>query len=353
VASTLPFAGPFGNMGPVCGRRTLLRRALVAVGLAVLLAGCDLASPATTLTPQSDFGRLSHDIFLQVLWWDLGIFAVVAVVLVLALLRFRERDPAALPRQVRGNARLELAWTIAPVVALTFIAFPTVRTVFQTQAPPRADALRVRVVGHQWWWEFQYPDLGFATATDLYLPAGQRVVLEVSSPDVIHSFWVPQLGGKRDAIPSQVNRILLTPDKPGEYPGQCAEFCGVSHANMRHTAVVAAAPDFRAWVAAQQAAPAEPADGSPAARGREVFRTGACVGCHTIRGLSAGTIGPDLTHVGSRRSLAGGMLVPNTPEHLARWLKDPPAVKPGSLMPDLRLSDADVAALVAYLTSLK
>lgn len=339
-------------MGPVCGRGTLVRRAVAVVGLPGLLAGFGLASPATTLTPRSDFGRLSHDLFLQVLWWDLGIFVVVAVVLLLALVRFRERDPGSVPRQIRGDARLELAWTIAPVVLLTFIAFPTVRAVFQTQASPHVDAFRVRVVGHQWWWEFQYPDLGFATATDVHLPAGQAVVLEVTGPDVIHSFWVPQLGGKRDAIPGQLNRIMLTASTPGEYPGQCAEFCGVSHANMRHLAVVQAAPEFRAWVAAQQAPPAEPADGSPAAKGRDVFRASACIGCHTIRGVSAGTIGPDLTHVGSRRTLAGGML-PNSPQALARWLKDPPAVKPGSLMPDLRLSDPDVAALVAYLTSLK
>ncbi len=322
------------------------------MGLAALLAGCDLASPATTLTPRSDFGRLSHGLFLQVLWWDLGIFAVVAIVLLFVIVRFRERDPGALPRQVRGNAWLEFGWTVAPVIVLTFIAFPTVQAVFQTQAPPAPGALRVRVIGHQWWWEFQYPDLGFATASDLHLPVGQAVTLELTSPDVIHSFWVPQLGGKRDTPPGQVNRLLLTPAMPGVYPGQCAEFCGVSHANMRHAAVVQPAPEFQAWVNQQKGPAAEAVDGSPAAKGRDVFRASACVGCHTIRGVSGGIIGPDLTHVGSRRTIAGGML-PNTPESLARWLKDPPAVKPGSLMPDLRLSDTDVAALVAYLTSLK
>ena len=333
------------------GGSRLIPRAFV-VGLAALLAGCDLASPATTLTPQSDFGRLSHGLFLQVLWWDLGIFAVVAIVLLFAIVRFRERDPGALPPQIRGNARLELAWTIAPVIVLTFIAFPTVRAVFGTQAPPAPGALRVRVIGHQWWWEFQYPDLGIATASDLHLPAGQSVTLELSSPDVIHSFWVPQLGGKRDTPPGQVNRLLLTPTTPGVYPGQCAEFCGVSHANMRHAAVVQPATEFQAWVTQQKAPAAEPADGSPAAKGRDIFRASACIGCHTIRGVSGGIIGPDLTHVGSRRTIAGGML-PNTPESLARWLRDAPAVKPGSLMPNLRLSDTEVAALVAYLGSLK
>jgi cytochrome c oxidase subunit 2 len=177
-------------------------------------------------------------------------------------------------------------------------------------------------------------------------------VLDLASPDVIHSFWVPQLGGKRDTPPGQVNRLALTPAVPGVYPGQCAEFCGISHANMRHAAIVESANDFQAWVTRQKAPPAEPVADSPAARGREVFRTSACVGCHAIQGLSGGAIGPDLTHVGSRRTLAGGML-PNTPDELARWLRDPPAVKPGSLMPNLHLGEADVTALVAYLTSLK
>jgi cytochrome c oxidase subunit II len=320
--------------------------------LVVALTGCGLASPQTSLEPVSDFARLSHSIFLQILWWDIAIFLVVAIALLLAIVRFRERDPEALPRQVRGSAKLELGWTVAPAIILTFIAFPTVGAIFRTQAPPAADALRVRAIGHQWWWEFVYPDLGVVTATDLYLPAGQRVVIELVSPDVIHSFWAPPLGGKRDTIPGQTNRLLLTPDRPGEYPGQCAEFCGISHANMRLATVVQAAPDFQAWVARQKAPAAEPADGSPAALGRQVFTSQACVGCHAIRGVAGGQLGPDLTHFGSRRTIAGGML-PNTPASLARWLKNPPAVKPGSLMPDLGLSDAQVSALVAYLVSLK
>jgi len=327
-------------------------RPSLAVAVALLLAGCGLDSSATTLTPRSDFGALTHRIFLLVLWVDLAIFLVVGAVLLLAIFRFRERDPAAVPLQIPGSARLELAWTIAPAIVLTFIAFPTVGAIFRTQATPPADALRVRVIGHQWWWEFEYPDLGIRTASDLHLPAGQPALLELSSPDVIHSFWVPPLGGKRDTIPGRVNRILLTPSAPGKYPGQCAEFCGVSHANMRHLAVVLPAAEFRAWVERQKAAAPEPPEGSPAARGLEVFRASPCVGCHTIRGVSGGTLGPDLTHFGSRATIAGGMLR-NTPEQLARWLKNPPAVKPGSLMPDLGLTNDQVQALVAYLGSLR
>jgi cytochrome c oxidase subunit 2 len=321
--------------------------------LGLALAGCGLLdSPATTLTPRSDFGWTSHRIFLQILRWDTAIFVIVQVLLLVAVFRFRERDPGAIPRQVRGSATLELIWTVLPAVILIFVAFPTVGAIFRTQAAPPKDALRVRVIGHQWWWEFQYPDLGFATASDLHLPAGRPVSLEITGADVIHSFWVPQLGGKRDAIPGSGTRIVLTADTPGEYYGQCAEFCGASHANMRHLAVVDTPEAFAAWAARQKEPAATPPDGSPAAAGLEVFRTGACVGCHTVRGVSAGLLGPDLTHFGSRRTIAGGML-PNTPEHLTRWLKNSPAVKPGSMMPDQKLSDPEVAALVAYLQSLK
>jgi cytochrome c oxidase subunit 2 len=321
--------------------------------VALALASCRMFdSPGNTLAPRSDFGEISHRIFLNILAWDTAIFVIVEVVLIAVLVRFRERERAAVPVQVRGHAKLELAWTIAPAVVLTFIALPTVAAIFRTQAPPPRDALRVRVIGHQWWWEFDYPDLGIVTATDLHIPAGRPVALEIAGADVIHSFWVPQLGGKRDALPGGLTRIVLTADRPGEYYGQCAEFCGLSHANMRQRAVVQPAAEFEAWVAAQKAPAAEPAEGSPAAAGRDVFRRSACVGCHTIRGVSGGVLGPDLTHVGGRRTIAGGMLA-NTPENLARWVRHAPDVKPGSLMPASDLPDADVAALVAYLGSLR
>ena len=338
------------------------RAGLASVGMGTALAGCGLADPSsTTLAPRSDFGDVSHRIFLQILWWDIGIFALVAGILLWAIFRFRERDPSALPAQVRGNARFELTWTIAPAVVLAFIAFPTVAAIFESQRAPAPNALRVRVIGHQFWWEFQYPDLGIATASELHLPAGRAVALELTSPDVIHSFWVPQLGGKRDAVPGQTNRILMTPNTTGDYPGQCAEFCGVSHANMRHMAVVHDSGSFEQWVAAQKAAPPEPAEGSPEAKGLAVFKASACVGCHRIQDVSGHeydpkrdrfTWGPDLSHFGSRLTIAGAMM-PNTRENLARWIKKPSAVKPGSLMPDLGLGDQEVAALVAYLRSLK
>src|SRR5262245_1767113 len=323
----------------------------LAVGLS--LAGCGLLdSPATTLQPRSDFGWTSHRIFLQILRWDTAIFLVVQALLLVAVVRFRERDPKAVPRQVRGSAVLELAWTLIPAVILTFIAFPTVAAIFRTQTVPPKDALRVKVIGHQWWWEFQYPDLGIVTASDLHLPAGRPVSLEIASVDVIHSFWVPPLGGKRDATPGSVTRIVLTADAPGEYHGQCAEFCGASHANMRHRAVVETPEAFTAWVAKQKEPAVTPPDGSPAAEGARIFLMGTCVGCHTVRGVSAGGIGPDLTHFGSRRTIAGGILS-NTPGNLTLWVRHAPAVKPGSIMPEQKLSDAEVAAVVAYLESLQ
>jgi cytochrome c oxidase subunit 2 len=330
-------------------RAWTLALGLTAGGAAV--AGC-LDSKATTLRPRSGFAQLSHDLFLQILWWDVGIFVVVGAVLMVAIWRFRERDPAAVPRQTSGDVRLEIAWTVAPALVLALIAFPTIRGIFASQAPPPPGALRVEVIGHRWWWEFRYPELGITTTSDLHLPVGRPVSLELGSVDVIHSFWVPALGGKRDALPGGRTRIVLTPREPGEYHGQCAEFCGESHANMRHLAVVETPAAFDAWVALQRAPAAAPPDGSPAAEGLRVYREAACVGCHRIDGVSAGGVGPDLTHFGSRRTVAGGMLR-NTPEAVARWLRDSPGVKPGSLMPHQGLTEAEVSALVAYLGSLR
>src|SRR5262245_9487698 len=340
--------------GPAFWRERLTRVSrLRTVVVALALVGCGLLdSPATTLVPRSDFGWTSHRIFLQILRWDTGIFLVVQILLLVAIFRFRERDPQAIPKQVRGSAALEITWTLVPAVILTFIAFPTVGAIFRTQTAPPRDALRVKVTGHQWWWEFQYPDLGVITATDLHLPAGRPVSLEIASTDVIHSFWVPPLGGKRDAIPGSVTRIVLTDDAPGTYHGQCAEFCGASHANMRHLAVVEAPDAFAAWAARQKESALTPPDGSPAAAGLKVFQSGTCVGCHTVRGVSAGGIGPDLTHFGSRKTIAGGMH-PYTAENLARWIRNAPAVKPSSVMPEQHLSDSEVSALVAYLQSLQ
>jgi cytochrome c oxidase subunit 2 len=222
--------------------------------------------------------------------------------------------------------------------------------VFRTQASPPHGSLSVEVIGHQWWWEIRYPELGITTANELHLPVGRPVSLSLKSADVIHSFWVPRLGGKRDLVGGKVNHLVFTVDEPGEYPGQCAEFCGASHANMRLTVIAQSPADFEAWTKRLTATPIPPS--GEAAKGHQAFLATGCVACHAIQGVAAGVVGPNLTHVGSRKTLAGGILK-NNPEDLARWLRNPPGVKPGALMPKLPLSDDQVAALVAYLGSLR
>jgi cytochrome c oxidase subunit 2 len=317
-----------------------------------MLGGCAWDGPMSTLTGRSDFARAILHVYAIVTWTTAIIGALVFVLLIVILARYRARPgDTTRPRQTRGHTLLEIAWTVAPALALLIIAIPTIQIVFRTQTaatPP--DALQVVVRGWQWWWEFRYPQLDVVTANELHLPAGRRVALRLEGPDVIHSFWVPQLGGKRDVIPGRLNQITLTPEQPGEYWGQCAEFCGASHANMGMRVIVSSAADFDAWVARQRAPAVQPT--GPAAEGATLFAGSACVGCHTIRGVSAGVLGPDLTHFGSRGTLAAGMW-PNTPENVAEWVKDPQRLKPGVKMPALGLTDAQARALAAYLTSLK
>lgn len=305
----------------------------------------------STVAGNSDFGRAINEVYELVTWATIAIFLVVVAALLFVIIRYRGRAGAALPRQVRGHSLLEIGWTIAPALVLLLIAIPTIQIIFRTQtAAVTANALEVTVRGHQWWWEFRYPTLEITTANELHLPVGQPVVLQLEGPDVIHSFWVPRLGGKRDVIPGRVNRLTFTPEEPGEYLGQCAEFCGVSHANMRMLVVVHPRDAWSAWVRGQQAAAAVAA--GDVAEGAALYAKSACVGCHTIRGVSAGVIGPDLTHFGSRTMLAAGILR-NTPENVAAWIKNPQAIKPAAKMPALGLTDAETRALAAYLVSLR
>ncbi len=304
----------------------------------------------STVMARSDFARAINEVYGIITWVTIGIFVVVAAALLYVIVRYRERDAERLPRQIRGHSLLEIGWTIAPALVLLIIAIPTIQIIFRTQSAARpAGALEVDVRGHQWWWEFRYPALKIATANELHLPAGQTVYLTLEGPDVIHSFWVPRLGGKRDVIPGRINTLTFTPEAPGEYLGQCAEFCGISHANMRMRVIVHPRATWATWVAGQQAVPATAA---AVADGAALFARSACVGCHTIRGVSAGVIGPDLTHFGSRGTVAAGIL-PSTLDNVAAWVKDPPALKPGVKMPALGLTDEQARAVAAYLLSLK
>ena len=327
-------------------------RLLAAIVLAV--AGCGGPFPQTTLAPRSDFGVAVDNLFTNIFWWAVVVFAIVEGLLLFVIVRYRQRKGGGQPSRLHGHTALEIGWTLAPALILDFIAVPTMRTIFATAARAPEGALRVEVIGHQWWWEFRYPELGVVTANEMHLPRGKPVQLDMTSADVIHSFWAPGLGGKRDLTPGRVTRIVFTPDSLGEVAGQCAEFCGASHANMRLRVFVQSDSAFRAWAARQLMAAAVPPRGSPAERGQELFARGACIACHTITGVpqARGTVGPNLTHLGSRTMLAGAML-PNTEEWLRRWVTNAPSLKPGSLMPAMPLPDDQVAALIAYLQSLK
>jgi cytochrome c oxidase subunit 2 len=321
------------------------------VALAALIAGCGGDYPQSTLHPTADFGSEIDRLYRTIVWWALGVFVVVEAALFVAILRFRDRPGAGEPKQVHGSTLLEISWTLAPAVVLIFIAVPTIRTIFRTEGTPPADAMEVEVVGHQWWWEFRYPALGITTANELHVPAGRPVALAMTSDDVIHSFWAPKLGGKRDVMPGRTTRIVFTPDSVGVFFGQCAEFCGESHANMRMRVVVDDTVGFAAW-AERQGMPADTAILGPAERrGLQAYRTKGCMACHAVEGVSAGVIGPDLTHVGSRSTIAAGIL-PNTIEGLSRWIRDPEAEKPGSLMPKMPMTEEELADLAAFLRSL-
>ncbi|PYN50411.1 MAG: cytochrome c oxidase subunit II [Candidatus Rokuibacteriota bacterium] len=337
--------------GPTAGMSSSRRATRAALAVALALGGCAWDAPMSTLAARSDYAREILHVYGIVTWVAIGIALVVGVALAWIIVRFRDQPGASrVPAQTRGHTLLEISWTIAPALVLLAIAIPTIQVIFRTQAAPPRDALEITVYGHQWWWEFRYPALQVVTANELHVPAGRPVALTLQGPDVIHSFWVPRLGGKRDVIPGRLNRLTFTAETPGEYRGQCAEFCGVSHANMGMRVIVDAPDAFARWVAAQKTELAEPA--GLAAEGKAIFAGRACVGCHTIRGVSSGALGPDLTTFGSRHTLAAGLL-PISVDNVAAWLKNPPALKPDAKMPALGLTDEQARAVATYLIGLK
>ena len=325
---------------------------LVLVLVLLFLTACSGPFPQTVFAPKSDFATELDGLFWNIFWWAVAVFLIVETLLVIAIARYRARPGAPAPKPIHGHTLLEIGWTLAPALILVFIAVPTMRTIFSTAGHAPEGALRVEVIGHQWWWEYRYPTLGISTSNELHLPVGVAVQVEMTSADVIHSFWVPALGGKRDLTQGRTSRISFRADSTGEYWGQCAEFCGASHANMRVRVFVQPDTAFDAWVVRQRAAPAASPAGSAEARGRDVFRRSACIACHTISGISTGKVGPDLSHVGSRTTLAGALFA-NTSENLHRWIANAPAMKPGALMPPQAVAGPDLDALVAYLQSLR
>jgi len=482
---------------PVPSRpRRLLTAALPAIA-AVALTACSASYPNSIFHRNTEFNRDVSYLFDILIWLGTFVFIFVEAILLYAIFRYRRRSENDRPEHVHGNTTLEILWTAIPALILVFIAVPTVRTIFKTQAKAKADALQVEVIGHQWWWEFRYPQYKITTANELYLPVGRTVNFTLRTQDVLHSFWIPQLGGKRDLIANHANYLWFTPDSVGELAlnGFCAEYCGASHANMRFRAFTVTPAQFDQW-AAHQASPAvfgavapagaagaaggaapataAPAPGQPQApgaasgdstrgpasstaqqaqvaasaagqsgpgstvaapnrpqvasatnrpdgqnvattpggatvqqagyvafprekmaahtipntpmprtlgykdalvgnaeRGRVLLSTGqgGCVGCHMINGnpVMMGVIGPNLTHIGSRTTIGGG-LYPNDTRHLARWIKNSRAMKPGVIMPTLGkgefdpvtkatipmgLTDEQIADIVAYLQALK
>jgi cytochrome c oxidase subunit II len=337
-------------------RRVLSSRRLcfaAAVLLLLVLSACSATDPGNALEPVGPAARMEADLFNLIFWIAVVVFVAVEGLLVYTVIRFRHRPTDRVPVQTHGNTPLEIAWTIVPCIILAIIAIPTLTTIASATATPTGpNAIKVKVVGHQFWWEFDYPDLGVVTSDEMHIPVNTPVALDIESADLTHSFWVPKLGGKVQAIPNQHNSSWIQADQVGEFRGQCFQLCGFSHANMRFIVVSESRANFDQWVASQKAPPAQPA--SPdAQKGEQTFMTGACVGCHTINGTNAkGTVGPNLTHIGSHTTIAGAVLQ-NNPQDLATWLRDPPAVKPGNDMPNLNLNSDQINALVAYMQSLK
>lgn len=396
----------------------------------VLLSGCDLKfwrmdGPMSAMEVNGPVARSQLEVFHVTVWVTLVVFVLVASVLAYAIIKFRARstadENAPPPPQSHGNPLIELSLIGASVLALVIIAVPTLRAIIYTYDVPAAEkenAYQVTAVGYQWWFRFEYPNEqipavgSLVTSNELVIPAGRPVKIDLRGMDVIHSFWVPRLAGKVDMIPNRANFLWLQADEPGYFWGQCAEYCGDSHAVMRFRVIALGPREFNEWLE-QQSAPArvvsaaQPAEATAAAKpqfaslrtdwkrnekgwteefdlnpleswrakqfperaedpaliakGRQLFQAKTCFSCHTVRGHAVGGSAayPDLTHIGSRTTIAAGLLE-NNPDQLARWITHPDKVKPGNRMwtegyvkNNITLTSDDVAALVAYLQSLK
>jgi cytochrome c oxidase subunit 2 len=326
---------------------------LAALAVALpLLAGCggnqDVLHPASG--PQR---AITH------LWWVMLVGATIGFgsIVLLLFLGWARRNRPGLPgggSERRETGLVVLLGVVIPVTVLILLfVYSNVFVMRSTAAPrPGTTSLTIRVIGHQWFWEFRYPGTNAVTANEIHIPVGVRVDLVGTTADVIHSIWVPELNRKVDLIPGRVNRILLEADHPGRFRGQCSEFCGLQHAHMAVGVIAEPRAQFRAWLA-NQARPARTPTTSLEQQGLGVFLSQACSGCHAIRGTSArGRIGPDLTHLASRQTLAA-LTIPNDPSELRSWIANPQHAKPGAKMPALPLDEAELRAVVAYLESLR
>lgn len=362
------------------------RRLAPVLLIALALAACGGTSeqyPQSTLHPKADFTRMLDDVFMTTVWWSVVVFVLVEGALLYVILRYRGKPTDGEVRQVHGNTTLEIIWTAIPALILAMIAVPTVRAIFRTYEVPRGEAMLVEVIGHQWWWEFRYPEYGVTTANELHVPTGRVVTLKMKTVDVLHSFWLPQLAAKRDVFPDRATTLWFRADSAGYYSGQCAEFCGVQHGRMGFHVAATSPAEFDAYIAGlrgtgapvpadtsartpaataaagatvtslgaatQQAAPAAPDTTTPAGKGAKLFATRGCIGCHTLDATTKATmIGPNLANVGGRRYIGAGTLL-NNDENLARWVFNPQLIKHGVLMQPMGLTMDEARQVAAYL----
>lgn len=351
----------------VRSRHRLIRLG-VLIGAVLVLGACSLIGsedqPLTTFEPAGPFAEQIDNLFWPVFWIAVAVFILVQGAILVAVFMFRDRDGSKEAKQLHGSPKLEIAWTIVPALILAGIAVPTTAAVFElTECDP--DAIEIQVIGHQWWFEYHYPEAEIDTANIMVIPAGQEVCAVMTSDDVLHNFWIPALNGKRYLVPGQTTLLRLQADEPGEYWGHCAEFCGLSHSLMRARVQAVEPAKYEAWLAEQQTAAATPVEGTDGYEGFEVFGAKGCIQCHTVRfeDDSASNIierasfnGPDLTHFASRNVFAGAILPEegqSRDEALKDWLADPPYIKPGSFMPDLALTEAEIDALIVWLESME
>lgn len=338
--------------------RPAQRVVLGSAAIALLLSGC--AQAPSVLDPQGPAAARIAGLWWLLLGLALAVLGFVLVFLALALFRRRRSaHPADLTTAVRvapepraGPRFIVWAGIIVPALILGIVYVATLWTMRALATPAIDQGLTIHVIGRLWWWEVQYPEQQFATANEIHIPVGRPVRIVLSSPNVIHSFWVPELHGKMDLVPGQVNTMWIEASEPGVYLGECAEFCGTQHAKMQFLVIAQPADEFAAWLAQQQQPARTPTD-DLAQQGHQVFLAANCINCHAIKGTDAtGNLGPDLTHLASRRTI-GSAIVENNVGNLSGWIVNPQHIKPGNLMPPAELSSVELQALLAYLATLE
>jgi len=314
-------------------------------------AGCSSDSPSALRPKGPVAGRIS-----ALSWFMFGLSGLITLVVFGLMVRGLFSDGEGHRFRMSETRWIALGGVAMPAVVLLALSGLTVTSLHETDGP-EPGSYPVEVIGHQYWWEVRYPQARggpVTAANEIHIPAGRNVRFTLRSVDVIHSLWVPELGGKTDLVPGRTNHLTLKADHPGTFRGQCAEYCGLQHANMAFLVIAETPGDFQRWLSEQAAPAADPgAAAGPAAAGRRDLEQLPCAGCHTVRGTAAaGKVGPDLTHFGSRRTLAA-LTQPNTPPNVSRWIADAQAVKPGARMPPIALTDTQVSELVAYLRALR